>query len=137
LDGEAAGDRAAEPLQLAELRRKVDNLQAALVSQRLIGIAIGLTADRHGTSTDEGWQLLARLSQDTNVKVRDIAQVLTASYDGAQPLPDPDLLATLCERLPHGPWTRQGRQIERSEEPPGAHRCREAEREPARADRHE
>ena len=90
--------------QVAQLQHKLDNLWLALGSQRLIGVAVGLLAQRYGTSTSEAWERLASLSQHTNIKVRDIARALVESSDGALRTEDTALLAEVRTRLPGGCW---------------------------------
>ena len=57
----------------------------------------------HGVSADDGFQILARRSQETNVKLRDLAaqfvKEATESHvtDGARV---DELLATVHERMP-------------------------------------
>jgi hypothetical protein len=109
-DGLAAvydgGIRSADPAaRLLALQRKVDNLLVALASQRTIGIAIGVLAQRCGCTTAEAWDILTRLSQDTNVKVREIARIMTDAIDGTSQSEDADLLERVSSRLPGGPWT--------------------------------
>ncbi|MDN5760752.1 MAG: ANTAR domain-containing protein [Microlunatus sp.] len=91
--------------RLAELERKVANLQAALESQRVIGAVVGLVAQRYGCTTDEAWAFLVRLSQDTQVKVRDIARVLHDSFNGESREDDVELLVTVTARLPGRRWS--------------------------------
>lgn len=90
--------------QVAQLQRKIDNLWLALGSQRLIGVAVGLLAQKYGMSTSEAWERLASLSQHTNVKVRDIARALVEAFDGAPRTDDAALLAEVTRRLPGGCW---------------------------------
>ena len=89
---------------LVEMQRKVDNLQVALATQRTIGTVIGLVAQRYGCTTDQAWSVLVRLSQETQVKVRDLARVLRDAFDGQLRDDDADLLATVAGRLPGEPW---------------------------------
>ena len=68
-------------------------------SQRSIGVAIGLLAQRAGISSDEAWRHLVRVSQDTNIKIREIARILVDARNGrAQPV-DADTLADVAARL--------------------------------------
>lgn len=54
--------------------RLVTGLRAALESRHTIGIAQGILAVRYDLSYDRAFQLLHRLSNDHNVKLRDLAQ---------------------------------------------------------------
>ncbi|HEU5487043.1 MAG TPA: ANTAR domain-containing protein [Microlunatus sp.] len=92
-------------VRLIELQRTADNLSAAVGTQRLIGVAIGVLAQRRQCSSDEAWNMLARLSQDTNVKVREVARVLVDGLDGVTRSEDADIVARLRRHLPDGPWS--------------------------------
>ena len=64
----------ASALEVAQ--REITTLRAGLERRTLIGQAIGITMTLRGLSTDEALAHLVRVSQDTNVKVRDVAQVV-------------------------------------------------------------
>jgi hypothetical protein len=87
-----------ERLRVAEDR--IENLERALASQRQIGIAIGLLAHRFGCSPEQGWQLLVRLSQATNVKVRELARIIADAHCGQVRPGDAAVMATLAAQLP-------------------------------------
>ena len=59
--------------ELALLEREVDGLKAALASRTVIGIALGVIIERDHVTEPEAFQLLKRMSQHTNVKLRDVA----------------------------------------------------------------
>jgi hypothetical protein len=62
--------------------RERENLQVALNSRDVIGQAKGMVMERYGISADEAFALLARLSQETNTKVAEVArQVVEAGAD--------------------------------------------------------
>jgi uncharacterized protein (DUF2384 family) len=90
--------------QVMALERKNGNLMVALASQRMIGIAVGLVAQRTCCTSSEAWERLTRLSQDTNVKVRELARVMVDAVDGVTRDEDVDLLDRLSSRLLGGPW---------------------------------
>lgn len=52
---------------------RVQNLQAAVESHRRIGQAIGILVERHRLTPRDAFARLSKRSQDTNVKVRDLA----------------------------------------------------------------
>jgi ANTAR domain-containing protein len=81
------------------LRHQIRNLEAAMESQRLIGVAIGLVAQRAGCSVDDAWQQLVRVSQDRNVKVREIARILVDARNGRAEPTDAATLADVASRL--------------------------------------
>lgn len=62
--------------------RERDQIRAALTNRDIIGQAKGMIMERYGLDPDESFRLLARLSQDANVKLAEIAlQVVTAGPD--------------------------------------------------------
>ncbi len=78
---------------------KIRNLELALESQRMIGIAIGLLAQRAGMSSDDAWWQLVQTSQDTNLKVREIARILVDARNGRAQPADAATLARVAARL--------------------------------------
>jgi hypothetical protein len=81
------------------LRLQIRNLELAMESQRLIGVAIGLVAQRAGCSIDDAWQQLVRVSQDRNVKVREIARILIDARNGRAESADAATLTDVASRL--------------------------------------
>ncbi len=75
--GEPVGRREEEVARLrSELgttTEQVAHLETALRSSRRIGIAMGIVMERHRVTEDQAFGVLVRLSQESNVKVRDIA----------------------------------------------------------------
>lgn len=65
-------------------------LAEALVTRQRIGEAVGILAKRHQLSTHEAFNLLARTSQNHNVKLRELANRLVTSEDDARPSDQPD-----------------------------------------------
>jgi AmiR/NasT family two-component response regulator len=61
----------AERLRAAEAR--ADGLQRALLSNRRIGMAIGILLTRHLTE-EQAFDLLRRSSMQRNIKLRDLAE---------------------------------------------------------------
>ena len=55
---------------------EISELRAGMQSRQVIGGAIGVLAERHHVTPEAAFALLVRRSQDTNVKVREIAQVV-------------------------------------------------------------
>ncbi len=59
-----------------------DNLNEALGTRKVIGVAIGLIMHRYGLDEDRAFQYLARTSQNSNIKLRDIAaEVVTQANE--------------------------------------------------------
>jgi ANTAR domain len=65
--------------EACEQRERADNLEIALGSARIIGIAIGILVARHNVTPDEAFAELRRASQTQSRKVRDIADELVFS----------------------------------------------------------
>ena len=61
---------------IEQSQREFVTLRAGLDRRTLIGQAIGITMVRQGLSTDDALAHLVRRSQNSNVKVRDVAQVV-------------------------------------------------------------
>ncbi|MFJ6913497.1 GAF and ANTAR domain-containing protein [Streptomyces sp. NPDC101133] len=62
--------------------RTIDQLQHALETRHAIGEAMGMLRERHHLSEEDAFDVLRRLSQHHNVKLRDIArQVRTSGPD--------------------------------------------------------
>ncbi|GGI05188.1 GAF and ANTAR domain-containing protein [Egicoccus halophilus] len=65
--------------QLRAQHELAEQLQQALESRDLIGQAKGLLMARHRIDAEEAFQLLRKTSQDTNLKLRDVAAKLVVS----------------------------------------------------------
>ena len=61
---------------------EIDQLRTALQSRHTIGIAQGVLMNRYGLTEDKSFRFLSRLSQDSNIKLRDIAaKVITETQN--------------------------------------------------------
>jgi GAF domain-containing protein len=59
---------------------EIDQLRTAQQSRHTIGVAQGLLMNRYGLTQERSFRFLARLSQDSNTKLRDVAaKVITDS----------------------------------------------------------
>ncbi|MER7243225.1 GAF and ANTAR domain-containing protein [Kribbella sp. NPDC000426] len=56
--------------------RKEANLAQAVDARKLVGQAMGILMERYGIDGDRAFDVLRRYSQDTNTKLRDVAQQL-------------------------------------------------------------
>jgi hypothetical protein len=56
----------------------VDHYTSALESRRAIGVAIGVVMERYQIDDDRAFAFLVRVSQDSNVKLRDVAADIVA-----------------------------------------------------------
>jgi GAF domain-containing protein len=50
------------------------NLRAAMATRTVIGVATGLVMGKYGVSQEQAFQYLTRISQDTNTKLRTVAE---------------------------------------------------------------
>ncbi len=64
----------AESHALAAAETRADQLAAAVLSNRRIGIAIGLVMTQKGCSETESFETLRRVSMDTNRRLADVAE---------------------------------------------------------------
>jgi ANTAR domain len=79
-DGEGPGRRTGEPgaplIDVAALIAENEGLRQRLASQPVIEQAKGVLMGYYGVTADTAFQLLRRWSQDTNTKLRHIAELL-------------------------------------------------------------
>ncbi len=68
--------------QMAELRSTADNLQVAMRSRAAIEQAKGVVAVRLGCSTELAFEALSTVSQDRNVKLRELAALVASDPTG-------------------------------------------------------
>jgi AmiR/NasT family two-component response regulator len=61
---------------ISEAAAQIGQLHAALESREVIGQAKGILMERYRLTPDGAFELLARASQDTNVKLREVAAEL-------------------------------------------------------------
>ncbi len=69
----------------ASLRQEADQLEVARSSNREIGVAIGILMANHKLTNEQAFDLLSRVSQHSNHKLRSIA--VEVARDGALELP--------------------------------------------------
>jgi GAF domain-containing protein len=58
--------------------REIGNLREAVRTRSMIGTAVGIVMERYHLTDDRAFAFLTRLSQDSNVKLREIAKRLIA-----------------------------------------------------------
>jgi hypothetical protein len=58
--------------------REVENLQEAVKTRQEIGRAVGVVMERYGLTEERAFAFLARVSQNRNVKLRDVAAEIVA-----------------------------------------------------------
>jgi len=90
----------------ADVRRSLDEVVAIIAVRRAtINQAIGMLMLAHGLSADEAFEVLARRSQETNVKLRDLAAQFVKDVAATSRLGPgvatrlDDVLSTVHERL--------------------------------------
>ncbi len=59
--------------------QELDQIKQALASRDVIGQAKGMLMERYGMGPQQAFALLARLSQDENVKLHDLAERLVTT----------------------------------------------------------
>ncbi|WP_369800062.1 ANTAR domain-containing response regulator [Modestobacter sp. Leaf380] len=67
---------------LETARSEVTNLQAALQTRAGIEQAKGILMAVHGCSAEEAFAILSKESQDTNTKLREVAEQVVARMRG-------------------------------------------------------
>ncbi|MER6772537.1 ANTAR domain-containing protein [Streptomyces bacillaris] len=72
--------------EVAALRSEVEGLRAALSSRPVIDIARGILIASTRCTGRQAWQILVSASQESNIKLRDIARHLVESFHGT-PMP--------------------------------------------------
>ncbi|MFE1584881.1 GAF and ANTAR domain-containing protein [Streptomyces sp. NPDC058737] len=61
--------------------RTIDQLEHAMETRHAIGEAMGILMERHRMSEDDAFSVLRRLSQNHNIKLREVAQKFRAEHD--------------------------------------------------------
>ncbi|MEU5099223.1 ANTAR domain-containing protein [Streptomyces sp. NPDC020996] len=83
--------------RIVELQQEVDQLKEAVASHAVVDQAIGMVVALGRLSPDEGWQVLREVSQHTNIKLRNIAElILIWGRNGTLP---PEIRSELEEAL--------------------------------------
>ena len=70
---------------MVDAARRQQQLREAINSRQVIGEAIGILRAQHNLSSQMAFDLLAKASQRTNTKLRDLAQRIS---DGSRSEPD-------------------------------------------------
>jgi AmiR/NasT family two-component response regulator len=71
-------------IDLAAATAHAEDLQRALVSNRRIGMAMGILMERHRVTEEQAFDQLRDLSQRRNIKLRDVAEQLIYTGDTQQ-----------------------------------------------------
>ena len=88
--------------QISALQEQVDQLKEAVASHAVVDQVIGMVVALGRVTPDEGWQVLKEISQHTNIKLRNVAElILIWGRSGTIP---PEIRAELEDALDrHGP----------------------------------
>jgi hypothetical protein len=91
-----------ESQRVFELQEQVDQLKEAVASHAVVDQAIGMVVALGRVSPDQGWEVLRDVSQHTNIKLRNVSDlILIWGRTGEMP---PEIRAQLEEALDrHGP----------------------------------
>jgi AmiR/NasT family two-component response regulator len=85
--GDATEELANARGDLAAATVHAEHLQRALVSNRQIGMAMGILMERHRLTQEQAFERLRDLSMRGNVKLRDVAERIIYTGD-TQQVPD-------------------------------------------------
>ncbi|MEU9882282.1 ANTAR domain-containing protein [Streptomyces phaeochromogenes] len=95
LPDEASPDEDAP--RIAELQEEIGQLKEAVTSHAVVDQAIGIMVALGRVTPDDGWAVLREVSQHTNIKLRNVAEMILAwGQNGDLP---PDVRATLEDTL--------------------------------------
>ncbi|MEV5842716.1 ANTAR domain-containing protein [Streptomyces sp. NPDC051985] len=65
-----------EPDRILHLQDEVDQLKEAVASHAVVDQAIGMVVALGRVTPDEGWEVLKEVSQHTNIKLRNVAELI-------------------------------------------------------------
>jgi putative methionine-R-sulfoxide reductase with GAF domain len=83
---------AALAMSHAAQRQHGEQMEAALDSSRVIGMALGILMEQSGVDRHRAFDILSMASQRNNVKLRELAETLVAGVEARQPnAPQPEL----------------------------------------------
>ncbi|MGV9288561.1 ANTAR domain-containing protein [Streptomyces sp. NPDC003719] len=64
------------PDQICRLQEQIRQLKEAVVSHAVVDQAIGMVVALGRVAPDEGWAVLKEVSQHTNIKLRNVAELI-------------------------------------------------------------
>jgi hypothetical protein len=98
---------AADVAQIIELQEEIGQLKEAVTSHAVVDQAIGMMVALGRVTPDQGWVVLREVSQHTNIKLRNVAEMIII-WGQKGDLP-PDIRATLEDALDrYGPTLLPG-----------------------------
>lgn len=65
-----------ETARILQLQQEVDQLKEAVASHAVVDQAIGVIVALGRVSPDEGWVILREVSQHTNIKLRNVSELI-------------------------------------------------------------
>jgi GAF domain-containing protein len=68
----------------------VEQLSEALRSRKVIGQALGLVMGKYGMNEEQAFAYVRRISQDRNVKLREVCAQMVADFDASKPMSGED-----------------------------------------------
>ncbi|MDN3029160.1 ANTAR domain-containing protein [Streptomyces sp. S.PB5] len=72
----APNDPSDETGRIFELQEEVEQLKEAVVSHAVVDQAIGMMVALGRVTPDQGWAVLKEVSQHTNIKLRNVAELI-------------------------------------------------------------
>ncbi|MDQ1042808.1 ANTAR domain-containing protein [Streptomyces sp. V4I2] len=91
------GEPADESDRIFELQAEIDQLKEAVASHAVVDQAIGMVVALGRVTPDQGWEVLKDVSQHTNIKLRNVAELILL-WGRAGQMP-PEIRAELEEAL--------------------------------------
>ena len=86
-----------EPDRIFRLEEEVEQLKEAVASHAVVDQAIGMVVALGRVTPDEGWEVLKEVSQHTNIKLRNVAELIVVwGRTGDMPA---DIRAELAEAV--------------------------------------
>ncbi|MER6226797.1 ANTAR domain-containing protein [Streptomyces sp. 900105755] len=86
-----------EPDRIFRLEEEVEQLKEAVASHAVVDQAIGMVVALGRVTPDEGWEVLKEVSQHTNIKLRNVADLIVVwGRTGDMPA---DIRAELAEAI--------------------------------------
>ena len=82
--GDATEQLANARSDLAVATAHAEHLRRALVSNRQVGMAMGILMERHRLTQEQAFERLRDLSRRSNVKLRDVAEQIIFTGDTQQ-----------------------------------------------------
>jgi hypothetical protein len=89
--------------RLTRALRTIDQLQEAIESRTVIGQATGILMALHRIDAERAWAAMTRVSMDTNVRIRELADAVVAIVTSEEPVDDSPAATAAVRHLLPGP----------------------------------